>query len=167
MDTNRLILRQSKRPEEHECYLRMAVQEWWSSRALERQFEATLFEWVMSQPPKVSAALTQMQPQAQQMFRDAYMVEYLSLPKRHSEADLHRDLLARLRDFLKELGRDVCFIGSESPLQVGGRYFALDLLFFHHGLNCLVAIELKGALRAGVPGQAVALPGGAGRWTGT
>ena len=35
------------------------------------------------------------------------------------------------------------FVGSEFALQVGGRDFALDLLFFHRGLNCLVAIELK------------------------
>jgi hypothetical protein len=42
-----------------------------------------------------------------------------------------------------ELGRDFCFVGSEYPLQVGGQDFALDLLFFHRGLNCLVAIELK------------------------
>jgi hypothetical protein len=49
----------------------------------------------------------------------------------------------RLRDFLIELGRDFCFVGSEFPLQVGGRDFAVDLLFFHRGLNCLVAIELK------------------------
>ncbi len=42
-----------------------------------------------------------------------------------------------------ELGRDFCFVGSKYPLQVGGRDFALDLLFFHRGLNCLVAIELK------------------------
>jgi hypothetical protein len=41
------------------------------------------------------------------------------------------------------LGRDFCFVGSEFPLQVGGRDFALDLLFFHRGLNCLVDIELK------------------------
>jgi len=41
------------------------------------------------------------------------------------------------------LGRDFCFIGSEAPLQVGDQDFALDLLFFHRGLNCLVAIELK------------------------
>jgi hypothetical protein len=34
-------------------------------------------------------------------------------------------------------------VGSEYPLQVGGRDFALDLLFFHRGLNCLIAIELK------------------------
>ena len=46
-------------------------------------------------------------------------------------------------DFLTELGRDFCYIGTEYPVQVGGQDFALDLLFFHRGLNCLVAIELK------------------------
>src|SRR3984885_9751970 len=55
----------------------------------------------------------------------------------------HRGLLDKLKDFLIELGRDFCFVGSEYPMQVGGRDFALDLLFFHRGLNCLVAIELK------------------------
>ena len=52
-------------------------------------------------------------------------------------------LLNRLKAFLIELGRDFCFVGSEFPVQVGNRDFALDLLFFHRGLNCLVAIELK------------------------
>jgi len=51
--------------------------------------------------------------------------------------------VAQLRAFLAELGSDFCFIGSEFPVQVGSREFALDLLFFHRGLNCLVAIELK------------------------
>lgn len=70
-------------------------------------------------------------------------VPHLDLPKAHTESDLHRGLLDRLKEFLIELGRDFCFIGSEYPVQVGGRDFALDLLFFHRGLNCLVAIELK------------------------
>lgn len=48
-----------------------------------------------------------------------------------------------MKEFLLELGRDFCFIGSEFPVQVGTRDFALDLLFFHRGLNCLVAFELK------------------------
>ena len=56
---------------------------------------------------------------------------------------MHSGLLGQLRTFLIELGRDFCFIGSEYPLQVGGRDFALDLLFFHRGLNCLVATELE------------------------
>ncbi len=48
-----------------------------------------------------------------------------------------------MKDFLIELGRDFCFVGSEYSVQVGNRDFALDLLFFHRGLNCLCAIELK------------------------
>lgn len=50
---------------------------------------------------------------------------------------------AQMKKFIIELGRDFCFVGSEYPIQVGGRDFALDLLFFHRGLNSLVAIELK------------------------
>lgn len=140
---NLIILSQSKRPEEREFYLRLAMQEQWSSRELERQFKSALFERSVTQPAKVSAALRQSHPEALSVFRDAYMVEFLGLPEGHAEADLHRGLLQRLRDFLIELGRDFCFVGSEYPLQVGGRDFALDLLFFHRGLNCLVAIELK------------------------
>jgi len=70
-------------------------------------------------------------------------VEFLGLPSVHAEADLHRGLLDKLKDFLIELGRDFCFVGSEYPLQVGDRDFALDLLFFHRSLNALVTIELK------------------------
>ena len=84
-----------------------------------------------------------MYPEALSIFRDAYAIEFLGLPPVHAEADLHRGLLSKLKDFLIELGRDFCFVGSEFPLQVGDRDFALDLLFFHRGLNCLVAIELK------------------------
>ncbi|MBA1246081.1 PDDEXK nuclease domain-containing protein [Pseudomonas luteola] len=140
---NLIVLSQSKRPEEREFYLRLAMQERWSSRELERQFKSALFERSVTQPAKVSAALRQSHPEAMSVFRDAYMVEFLGLPEGHAEADLHHGLLQRLRDFLIELGRDFCFVGSEYPLQVGGRDFALDLLFFHRGLNCLVAIELK------------------------
>ena len=140
---NLIILSQSKQPQEREFYLRLAAQEKWSKRELERQFKAALFERTVLQPTKVSPLVTQTHPQALQVFRDAYMVEFLGLAEGHSEADLHKGLLSQLRTFLTELGRDFCFVGSEVPLQVGQRDFALDLLFFHRGLNCLVAIELK------------------------
>jgi predicted nuclease of restriction endonuclease-like (RecB) superfamily len=138
-----IILGQSKRVEEREFYVRLAIREGWSKRELERQFNTALFERVVLSPPKVSPVVTQMYPEAVSIFRDAYTVEFLGLPQVHPEADLHRALLEKLRGFLIELGRDFCFVGSEYPLQVGGRDFALDLLFFHRGLNCLVAIELK------------------------
>lgn len=121
----------------------MVVREGWSKRELERQMDGALFARVVLSPPKVSPVVRQMQPEAVTLFRDAYNLEFLGLPAVHAEADLHRALLDKLREFLIELGRDFCFVGSEYPLQVGGQDFALDLLFFHRGLNCLVAIELK------------------------
>lgn len=140
---NLIILNQSKRPEEREFYLRLAIQEKWSSRELERQFKAALFERTVLHPVKVSPVVAQSHPSAMDVFRDAYVVDFLDLPERHTEADLHHALLQQLQDFLIELGRDFCFVGSEYPVQVGDRDFALDLLFFHRGLNCLVAVELK------------------------
>ena len=140
---NLIIFSQSKRPEEREFYLRLAIQEKWGKRELERQFKTALFERTVLSPPKVSAVMTQLHPDSTNIFKDAYMIEFLGLQSGHSEVDLHQGLLGQLKNFLIELGRDFCFVGSEYPLQVGGRDFALDLLFFHRGLNCLVAIELK------------------------
>jgi predicted nuclease of restriction endonuclease-like (RecB) superfamily len=140
---NLTIISQSKRPEEREFYLRMAVKEQWSSRELERQFKIATYERTILEPAKVSAALRLLHPEAISAFKDAYMLEFLGLPDAHSESDLHKSLLAKLKVFLSELGRDFCFIGSEFPVQVGARDFELDLLFFHRSLNCLVAIELK------------------------
>jgi predicted nuclease of restriction endonuclease-like (RecB) superfamily len=141
---NLIILGQSKHPEEREFYLRMAIRERWSSREVERQFRLGAFERAALQPARVSPAVRQIHGEAAaSLFKDAYLVEFLSLPDGHCEDDLHRGLLAQLRRFLIELGRDFCFVGSEYPVQVGGRDFALDLLFFHRGLNCLAAVELK------------------------
>nr|WP_311732109.1 PDDEXK nuclease domain-containing protein [Variovorax paradoxus] len=63
--------------------------------------------------------MRQSHPQALSVFKDAYLLEFLGLPEGHSEADLHQGLLARLKAFLIELGRDFCFVGSEFPVQVG------------------------------------------------
>lgn len=140
---NLIILSQSKRPEERQFYLKMAIQEKWSSRELERQFNTALFERVVLNPVKVSSAVAQTHPEALNIFKDSYLIDFLDLPKGHSEADLHQGLLTKLKQFLLELGRDFCFVGSEYPIQVGKRDFALDLLFFHRGLNALVVLELK------------------------
>lgn len=140
---NLIIFSQSKREEEREFYLRMATQERWGKRELERQLKAALFERAVLHPVKVSPVVQQNHPDVSESFKDSYMVEFLDLPEGHVEKDLHKGLLNQLKNFLIELGRDFCFAGSEFPVQVGNRDFSIDLLFFHRGLNCLVAIELK------------------------
>lgn len=140
---NLLILAKSKREEEREFYLRLACEQKWSSRELERQFAGALLERVVLSPTKFSPPLRELHRDAASVFRDSYLIEFLDLPSPHSEDDLQRGLVEHLKKFLIELGRDFCFVGSQYPVQVGGRDFLLDLLFFNRALNCLVAIELK------------------------
>ncbi len=137
------ILSRAKVDEEREFYVRLAIREKWSSRELERQLKTGRFERTILNPIKVSPALHQLHPEALNIFKDIYSLEFIGLPTEHSEADLHGGLLRNLGRFITELGRDFCFIGSQHPIQVGGQDFALDLLFFHRGLNCLIDIELK------------------------
>lgn len=141
--SNLLILGQVKTDEEREFYLTLAIKEHWSRRELARQLKTALFEREILTPAKLAPAVRDFHPRASTAFKDSYIVEFLELSDDHSESDLHQGLIQNLRKFLTELGRDFCFIGSEHPIQVGNQDFALDLLFFHRELNCLVAIELK------------------------
>ncbi len=140
---NLIILSRSKYPEEREFYLRLCTREKWSKRELERQFRAALFERAVLNPPKTSAALKQLPAEIETIFRDSYLFDFLALPERHSEADLQRGLVANLRRFLIELGRDFCFVGEQYLVQVGNKDFRLDLLMYHRELQCLVDFELK------------------------
>ena len=65
------------------------------------------------------------------------------LPQLHSEKDLKHRISQNISLFLLEFGRDFSFMGEEYPIQVGSQDFAIDLLFYHRSLQCMVAIELK------------------------
>ncbi len=138
-----IILSQTRRPEEREFYMLAAINGCWTKRELERQIQSAAI--VRSDPTakKVSPAVAQVHPTALDELKNAYSLEFLSLHDGHSEADLHGALLRNLGRFITELGRDFCFVGSEYPVQVGKQDFAIDLVFFHRALQCLVAFELK------------------------
>lgn len=138
-----LILGRSKRAEERDFYLKLAIRERWTSRELERQMNAMLFDRAVLDPPKTAAALKAAHPEVEGVFRDRYLVDFLDLPERHDEADLHQALVTHMREFLLELGRDFCFVGERYRLQVGTKDFFVDLVFFHRALQALVAFELK------------------------
>ena len=78
----------TKRPEEQEFYLRMAIQQRWPVREVARQIDSALFERAVLNPPKLSTALRELHPGAESLFRDAYVVEFLNLPDDHRETDL-------------------------------------------------------------------------------
>ncbi len=138
-----ILLSQTRHPEEREFYMLAAVAGRWTKRELERQIRTGAALRATTAAKKVSPAVAQIHPAAIEEFKNAYNLEFLELSDEHSEADLHSALLRNLGRFISELGRDFCFVGSEYPVQVGKRDFAIDLVFFHRGLRCLVAFELK------------------------
>lgn len=140
---NVIIVSQSRNQDEREFYLKMSIREKWGKRELEHQFKNGLFERIILNPPKVSPAATLLHPSPVELLKDLYFLDFLEIPKDFIEFDLQKALISKLKNFLVELGRDFCFVGSEYLVQVGNRDFAIDLLFFHRALNCLVAIELK------------------------
>ena len=80
---------------------------------------------------------------AQQIIKDPFNFEFLTIKKGAQERDLERGLVTHIRDFLLELGIGFAFLGSQYPLVVDDREFRLDLLFYHLTLRAYIIIDLK------------------------
>jgi predicted nuclease of restriction endonuclease-like (RecB) superfamily len=139
---NLIILSRTKIIEEREFYLRLSKKENYSSRELDRQISASLFERTMIGNTKLSPLVREI-PDISNSLKDSYIFEFLNLPKTHSESDLQKGLVGQMKNFILELGKDFLFMGEEYRVQVGNSDFYLDLLFYHRGLQCLVNFELK------------------------
>ena len=140
---NLMILSRTKSIEEKAYYLEHCVTEKLSSRELERQIDSALYERSVVDAPKLSAVLRQIAPNAGQIFRDQYVMEFIGGKVLKHENDMKEALIAQMKQFILELGKDFIFIDQEYRLQVGNSDFRIDLLFYHRELQCLVAFELK------------------------
>lgn len=80
---------------------------------------------------------------AQELLKDPYTFDFLSLGEDALERDLERALIEHIRDFLLELGVGFAFVGRQYHIEVGEQDFYLDLLFYHLRLRCYVVIDLK------------------------
>jgi predicted nuclease of restriction endonuclease-like (RecB) superfamily len=140
---NLAIFSRCKTVEEREFYLKLAKQENYSFRELDRQISASHFERTMIGNSKLSTALRETNHDFTNTFKDSYVVEFINLPEPHCESELQRGLVRQMKSFILELGKDFLYISEEYKLQVGNSDFFIDLLFYHRGLQCLVAFELK------------------------
>jgi predicted nuclease of restriction endonuclease-like (RecB) superfamily len=139
---NLLILSKAKTVDEREFYIRLAIQERYSKRDLERQLDAAVYERTMlSSKNALPEAADRYNINA--VIKDSYVFEFLGLAEDHSESDFKRALVKNLKLFILELGKDFLFIGEEFKVQVGLHDYFIDLLFYHRELQCLIAFELK------------------------
>jgi len=140
--TNHLtIMSKAKTIEERRFYITLCIKESYSSRELERQIESGYYERYMLSKEKLLPE--PMKGLKENPFLDSYVIEFLDLPKNFKEADLRKGLIQNMKEFILEVGKDFTFVDDEFKVQVGGEDFRIDLLFYHRGLQCLVAFELK------------------------
>lgn len=135
------IMSKSKSEEERHFYISLCIKENYSARELSRQIESSYFErYMLSKEKLLPEPIRELN---ENPFLDSYVIEFLDLPNNFKEADLRKGLISNMRDFILEVGKDFTFIDDEFKVQVGGEDYRIDLLFFHRGLQCLVAFELK------------------------
>jgi predicted nuclease of restriction endonuclease-like (RecB) superfamily len=133
-----------KEPAEREWYARQAVEQGWSRSVLVHQIGSGLYARQGRAVTNFSRTLPAPQSDlAQQLVKDPYSFEFLSLGPEMRERDLERGLVEQLGRFFVELGKGFAFVGSQYHLEVGGRDYFLDLLFYHLRLRCFVVLDLK------------------------
>jgi predicted nuclease of restriction endonuclease-like (RecB) superfamily len=130
--------------EERLWYARQTVENGWSRNVLVHQIEGGLYRRQGKALTNFTRTLPAPQSElAQQVVKDPYNFDFLTLSQEAQERELERGLLDHIRDFLLELGVGFAFVGSQYPLQVGGEEFRIDLVFYHLKLRAYVIIDLK------------------------
>lgn len=143
---NVVIFTKLKDPALREWYIRACIEHGWSRAVLEAQIETRLHERSGRAITNFSRTLPGTQFElAQQILKDPYNFDFLTLHDAAVERDLHRGLLEHMKSFMLELGVGFAFVGSDYHLVVGGEDFYLDLLFYHLKLRAFVVVELKAA----------------------
>ena len=137
-------------PSAREWYLREAINQNWSSRALERQIGVLYYERLLSSKDKALVEAEAMQHTAplaetrKDFLRDPYVLDFLNLnASRFLEDDLEQAIMDNLQDFLLELGRGFAFVARQQRISFSDADFYIDLVFYNYRLKCFLLVDLK------------------------
>ena len=136
-------------PLERSFYERECEQENWGVRELKRQMKSMLFQRLALSTDKETvmrmAQEGEIIERPEDILREPYIFEFTGLPQLpvYKEGDLEEALVGNLSQFLLELGKGFAYIGRQQRMTIGGRTYAVDLVFYHRILKCFVLIDLK------------------------
>ena len=137
------IMSGAKTKEEREFYINLAIKENLTHRELVRQMDSGYYERYMLSNEGHLPAIQRAKQETHNLFMDSYVLEFIDAPKFGNEREFQKAILDNIKNFILEIGKDFSFIGNEYRVQVGNHDYYIDLLFYHRGLSCLVAFELK------------------------
>ena len=134
---------------ERSFYLKECEQENWGVRELRRQMKSMLFQRLVLSKEKTEVIRLSTEGQvvekAEDILKDPYVFEFVGLPELpvYKEGDLENALVDNLSQFLVELGKGFTYVGRQRKINIGGRIYKVDLVFYHRILKCFVLIDLK------------------------
>lgn len=140
---HQIILRGCTNPEQYIFYILYAEYEHLQNKELERAIKSDAYSRVLSDKKLQSAMLKETYPKAEVLLKDKAILDFLGLPQRYKEPKMRKEIITHMKEFILDMGKDFLFVDEEHTLEVGGKRFRCDLLFYHRALQCLVAIELK------------------------
>lgn len=141
---NCVLLDRAKDAETSAFYIRKTVEHGWSRSMLVHQLDTRLHLRQGKAPTNFPLTLPPAKSDlAREILKDPYIFKPAPLDEHANERALENALIARLKDFLIELGSGFAFVGNQYRLDVDGDEFFLDLLFYHTRLHCYVIIDLK------------------------
>ncbi len=141
---NIIILEKCKDEHQRFYYIEMVRRFSWSKTTLINAIDAHHYENTLVNQQNFEEQLpTQQAKEAILALRDKYTFDFLNLTEPYTEAQLEQALISNVREFLASMGNDFTFVGNQFGVKVEDKYYEIDLLLYHRGLQCLVAVELK------------------------
>lgn len=110
---NMVLLSRTKTMEEKAFYMQLCIKEHLSKRELNRQIDSALYERSQLDVPKLSPVLRELVPESEQVFRDHYVMEFITGEESKPESSLRSALITRMKDFILELGKDFIYIDQD------------------------------------------------------
>ena len=139
-----LIDKLMNNPDKALFFVHKTIENGWSRSMLLNFIDTDLYERSGKAIHNFDTALPSMDSDlAQNLLKDPYNFDFLTLSEDYKEKDLQKALEQHLAHFLIELGSGFAFVGRQVRLEVGGDEFYCDLLFYHLKLRRYVVIELK------------------------
>ena len=140
---HQIILNRCKTDASRLFYILYAGRERLENKELTRALRTDAMSSILGSKDAQSEIMHHEYPQSGTLFKDTVYLEMLGLPVKYKEAKLRKSIIAHMKDFILEMGKDFLFIDDEHRVTVGNKTFKVDLLFYHRLLQCMVAIELK------------------------
>ena len=140
---HQIILNRCKSDTERLFYMLYAGKEHLENKELLRTIKTDTINSLLGGKDVQSEVMTKTYPTSPLLFKDKVYLEMLGLPLEYKESKLRKEIIAHMKDFILEMGKDFLFIDDEHRVTVGSKTFKVDLLFYHRLLQCMIAIELK------------------------